>query len=152
MGPVVGALLLCGAEYGGHIRFNPDNAHEHSEPHASLIMQGSGQWQAWTRGWPSFLTSLPSPIEEYAVVAIQCGHPCPPYIATTNPGEGMRLLVTAIQVLKAIDDNNGGRLLILAFDSDGCHLGKSPSCSATEALTWLRNTMASTVPTGHPRS
>ena len=149
IGPAAGTLLLIGAIHLGVVPYNPGSTGPCTEHEALHVVNGQVAWQPWVQHIRQHLLTARNLGEPLPVAMFRCSHPVPPYPDIWCIDQGVIMLSPQIRLVDPRPNTDPANLLLLAFDSSGCHVGTLAPPRAGEALTWLRHTQAVTVTAGH---
>ena len=151
-GPARGSLRLLGSTYIGSLPFQPSGSGPCSQEDTDDTLNGQGNWEAWAQyivreGLLNEITK-----EDTTIVLLGCHQPTPPYPEIWSIAQGLKMLTPRVRIAHDIDHDNASNLVIIAFDTDGGHIGTAHPVGVRNALTQLCNLETSLATAGRRES
>ena len=148
-GPGVGIFAMLQVEYGGKIGFSPVEAGDGcTEQDSRVAIFDDRAWQPWVQRFRREGIN-PGDVSTLAIVILACAHPMPPYPVFGSLPRALRMLAPNARLVAAQQGDAPTGIMLLAFEEDGCHIGRLLQGNTQEALTRLQDIWAPAVAVGH---
>ena len=134
-GSARGALRILGAAYCRSLPFLPLDSVQCTGSHAEEALTEIGNWEPWIQYIEH--AGILSDVDKTrtAIVFFGCRHPCPPYPEVWSVTQGLMMLVPTWRIAQGSPADLTSTLIIIAFDTGGCHLGTATKPEVRNALT-----------------